>query len=361
MKKQISAVLITALVLGLVTSVASADSNSDNQVTANVTSTVAIDVKPEDLSYPSLTVGELQKTSNRSFAGVEISNTGSEYIDQVWLETSYPNTRPFGDGLADSHDAGNFMVVKPEDSGSANIFGDKNAYHYVNRKEFVDPTAPNFINTPPSDGSVTINSVTVNNTHVGQFRFGEQWFYYMLPTSGENQCTGGSGQVNTLRVGTVPHTTDQMGTVDFTSDGLDTTTSGEDPSVKWTDYTISASDDSSSYGVAQDVSFNFKSGVGTFNGTQSYDVLTACDGASEFSSNHVVMNHYNVAFNSTVDLSTNGVESTYLLNTGVTSEMLAPSQSFSLKTGMRVPRGVTAGQVEGGSLTVFANADESQT
>lgn len=361
MKRKISAVLLAALVLGLVTSAASADSSSTNDLSANVTSTVAVDVKPEDLAYPSLSVGELQKTSNRSFPGVEIVNTGSEYIDQVWLETSYPHTRPFGDGSASAHDAGNFMVVKPEDSSSSDILGDKNAYHYVNRKEFVDSNPPNFINTPPTDGSVSINSVSVNNTHVGQIRFGDQWFYYMLPTSGENLCTGGSG-VNTLRVGTVPHTSDQMGTVDFTSDGLDTTTSGQDPDKKWQDYTISASSDSSSYGVAKAVQFNFKSGVGTFNGTQEYDILTACSGDTAFDTNHVVLNKYNVAFNTTTDLASNGQSTTYLLNEQSNSDqMLKPSQSFSLKTGMRVPRGTTAGQVDPGTLTVFANADKSQT
>ncbi len=361
MKRKISAVLLAALVLGLVTSAASADSSSNNDLSANVTSTVAVDVKPEDLAYPSLSVGELQKTSNRSFPGVEIVNTGSEYIDQVWLETSYPHTRPFGDGSASAHDAGNFMVVKPEDSPNANIQGDKNAYHYVNRKEFSDSDYPNFINTPPTDGSVTINGEPVNNTHVGQIRFGQQWFYYMIPTTTGDQCTGGTNQISRIRVGTVPHTPDQMGTVDFTDDGLDQTTSGQDPAKKWTSVEITQSDSNSAYGVAGDVTFNFKSGVGTYNGSQTYDILTACDGASEFDTNHVVLNKYNIGFNSTVDLAQNGVATTYLLDTTVESSMLAPSQSFSLKTGMRVPRGTTAGQVDPGTLTVFANADKSQT
>ncbi len=354
MNKKFTAVVLAAVTLGMIATVSadpvSDDENTKNDVTANVTSTVAMDVKPEDLSYPDLTVGGLEENSNRSFGAVEIANTGSEYIDQVWLGTTYPDTRPFDTGNPKAYNAGNFMVVQPENQTGLNILGDTDTYHFVNRKEFADPNPPSFIRTP----SGNINSQTVDENHVGQIRFGDQWFYYTVPTADGDQCSGGSGQVNRIRVGTTSHTQDKMGTVDFTDDGK-----AQEP-VDWKTYAIDQTAGTSSYGISNtSVTFEFRSGS-DYSGNQTYDILTACDGTTGFDTNHIVLSKYNVNYNTTGDVVNDGTASTYVLSsTGNAQTMLKPGESFTLDTGMRTPRGVSAGQVEAGSLTVYATADDS--
>lgn len=342
MNNKITAFTILAFTLGMVatTTAVTSDTNSDNEVTANVTSTIAMDVKPESLDYPDLTVGQLEQQSDRGFSGVEITNTGSEYIDQVWLGTSYPDTNPFGTGIPGDYNAGNFMAVKPDNDTSLNIFGNDSVYHYVNRKDFADSNVPTTINTPDDDTQV--GGVSKKNDYVGQARFGDQWIYWYIPTGTEDTCNGGSTEIF---IGTSPSDQSEMGSYDFTD------------SSQYESYDIAATG-SSRYGITNSsVTFNLENG----ESDQSYDVLTACNGNGDVQNPHIVMNKYNVGFNETTDLVSEGVETTYLLDVSSSrpEDMLQPDQSFTVETAMNVPRGVSAGEVGAGSLTVYATADTS--
>lgn len=342
-----TAIAVVLVTLGMVatTSAQSSDTSSSNEVTANVTSTVAMDVKPETLSYPQLEVGNVTEESNKSYGGVSIANTGSEYIDQVWLETSYPHDRPFGTGNPDAYDAGNFMAVRPESRTDIATVGDNDTYHFVNRKEFADPNYPEFIRTPANGTTVSGNSV--DNHHVGQMRFGDEWFYYDIPTGTDDRCDGdGTNSPSVIRIGQTSHTQTQDGTVDFRNDGTDTLND-------YQEYDISGTN-SGDYGITSNsVTFDFRNGA-----SQTYDILTACPGNGDVQDPHVVLNRYNVGFNDTTDLGTSGTISQYILETTTAAQMLKPGQRFSVETAMNVPRGTTAGQVGAGLLTVYATADE---
>ena len=340
MNNKITAFTILAFTLGMVatTTAVTSDTSSENDVTANVTSTIALDVKPESLDYPSLTVGQLEQQSDRGFSGVEIANTGSEYIDQVWLGTSYPDTDPFGTGNPGAYNAGNFMTVKPDNSTSLNILGNDSVYHYVNRVEYEDSNVPSIINLPDSiDGS------SVANDHVGQARFGDQWIYWYLPTYNGDICDGSStGDLNKIRIGTAPSDQNELGSYDFTN------------SSQFTEYDIADASGTSKYGIVNSsVTFDLANG----ESDQSYDLLTACPGSTNVDTAQIVLNKYNVAFNTTTDVVSDGSESTYQLDTTTPSDMLQPDQSFTVNTAMNVPRGVSAGQVGAGSLTIYATAD----
>jgi len=347
MNKKLTAITLVAITLGMVATTSAQDTSSSNEVTANVTSTVAMDVKPETLSYPDLTVGQVSTESNRSYGGVSIANTGSEYIDQIWLETSYPDTRPFGTGDPTAYNAGNFMTVKPESRDDIATQGDNETYHFVNRKEFEDSNYPNFIRTEPTDADGgDIGSNDVSDHQVGQFRFGDEWFYYDIPTGADDQCNGaGANSPDVIRIGQTSHTQSEDGTVDFRNDG----TAGLDD---YQEYSLSTTG-TDAYGVTNNsVEFDFRSG-----NNQTYDILTACTGNTGVSEPHVVLNRYNVDFNQTSDLTSTGSISNYILDASAADAMLKPDQKFSVETAMNVPRGVSAGQVGAGSLTVYATAD----
>jgi hypothetical protein len=237
------------------------------------------------------------------------------------------------------------MSVKPESRTSLATQGDNETYHFVNRKEFADDNYPSFIRTEPIGNTVSGNSV--DNHHVGQMRFGDEWFYYDIPTGTDNKCNGGgANSPSVIRIGQESHTQTEDGTVDFRNSGTETLSN-------YTTYDLSTTG-SSTYGVTNNsVTFEFNSG-----NDQTYDVLTACPGNSGSPTPQVVLNRYNVDFNSTSDLTSTGTISNYVLDAPAPDSMLKPGQQFSVETAMNVPRGATAGQVGPGSLTVYATADE---
>ena len=347
MNKKFTALAVLALVLGMVSTVSADQTNSDNTVTANVTSTVALDVKPESLSYPGLEVGNLTDSSNRSFDGVSIANIGSEYIDRVWIESTEPNTRPFASGNPKAYNAGNFLVAKPQNQTGLAVRGDYDTFHFINRREFEGPSPPNFIE-PADDGQLS-------NNVISGARFGDEWFFFDLMTTtdgsspAEAVCSGGGGTSANLRIGKVSHTTEDLGTYDFTSDG------GPD-GIRWKEFDITSLN-TGGYGITNStVTFDFRAGSGT---NQTYDILTGCKAAG-FQENHIVLSKYNVNYNETSDLYTNGPGGTnYVFRASQTDTMLTPGDSFTVDLGMRVPRGVSAGQVTDGTLTVFAQSDNA--
>lgn len=112
-----------------------------------VTSSVELDVKPENLNYPNMDVGSRQVNSERNFVSLSLQNTGSEYIDRIWVESSTPSSDPFRTGESTgsstdggAHDAGNFMQVRPQTAEDTalndSIYRASDAYHFINRKEF---------------------------------------------------------------------------------------------------------------------------------------------------------------------------------------------------------------------------------
>ncbi|MFB6180615.1 MAG: hypothetical protein ABEJ93_01940 [Candidatus Nanohalobium sp.] len=348
MKNKVTAVVLVAVLFGMVatTSAVTSDESSSNTITANVTSTVAIDVKPEKLSYPGLEVGNRTTKSNRSFTGINIANTGSEYIDRVWVGHTAPNTRPFGSGDPKAYDAGNFLMIKPENKTGLDVRGDDNTFHYINRREFEDTSPPTFINKKKDTQSQPYVD------QIGRIRFGDEWLFFDLLTTSDGSttvCDGGGSPSADLRIGTTTHTPEKLGTYDFTNDG-------SKDGVRYKEYDITSLSNSK-YGVTNstvDLDF-FRSGE-----NQTYSILTGCQAAG-FQQNHIVLTKYNVAYNDSSNLYNNapGAAIKYILRGSTASGMLQPGESFTTDLAMQTPRGVSAGQVSDGTLTVYATADIS--
>lgn len=330
------ALLVGALFMaGTATAQVSANDTEDSDVTVSVSETIEVDVQPANLDYSNALVGNRNTTSDRNFGAIEVENTGSVYIDKVWLEQSTPSEQPFGNGSAALYDAGNFMEVKP--TGFPN--GDDTDWNYINRKEYLvsSDSGSNGVTDVPS----YIQTSFSEPYEVGQIRRGnESIFFAIQADSGDDTCNNDG---DTLRVGNVSALDNRLGTVDFT----DSTEFG------WTEYSINALTNSDYGQAGVDLNWTY-----TESGSDSsYDLLTRCAPASE--QPHSFVNKYSVTQGSADDLSADGTHTTYLLDASNADNMLAPGEYDTIKTAINVPEGVAAGNVGAGTLSVKITADTS--
>lgn len=351
-KSLFSTAVITLMIIGMtsVTMGKSDEDSDDTTVDVTVVSKVAVDVTPNSLSYPEASVASQEDKSYGNYTAVEIENIGSEYIDRVWLNATVPDSEPFGTGDPSNYDAANFLQVKP-DNTTGKLLGDSDDYLYVNRKEFhkdalSSDEVPSYIDV---DGQ--FDGKNPSKVYVGRFRMGNVSYYYAIPTDSEDTCQGANG-IDIIRVGRTPHTHDQVGTHVFHDGGDD-----------YDEYNINELDSSSTYGIAGSGPDDGENGVtlrklsGANEVNRTYDVLTACDDSSN---PHTIRSRYNVDPGDTDDLSSNGVATQFLLDAGTTAkDMLLPGESFSLHTGIEVPRGVAQGDMQQGTMKVLVTANES--
>jgi hypothetical protein len=328
------------------------DANKSVDVNVSIATEVAVDVEPKTLVYTGASVGQQYNQTDRQYRGVTVENTGSEYIDQIWLNASMPNSRPFGTGRPGDYNAGNFMQVLPNMSSKDVTGANENNYLYVNRKEFKipDSSVPSYIVAPRDQISYPGSGQTVENQggeiHTGRFRRGDESIWFIIATTatdgGDNDCDGSSTD-STLRIGQTPATPNQLGTVDFTDDGPD----GEP--ADFNEYQLETTQ-SAQYGVAnRSVTLQFS------DASVSYDVLTHCN---ERTTMDTVRTKFSPNVLDTQDLTTSGYATEFVVQAGDTAtNMLLPGDTVPLKTAIEVPTGVAAGDVSQGTMTVFATAN----
>jgi hypothetical protein len=337
--------------------------NESSNITVTVNSKTQIDVKPEELNFPSMDVGTQEVESsngNNGFGALEIENIGSEYIDRVWVNATAPSSDPFGTGDPTNYDAGNFLQVKPSnESSKVSVRGNSSTYHFVNRYEFTTAWSssggeiPSYIEADPSNID---NGGTPSETYVGRLSAGDQWYFYVIATGSSNDVCDGTGSA-IMRLGNTSHSPDQFGTVDFTESGPN----------DWREYEISQS--TGDYGI---VSGGPTSETGVrLNLTDSndnsfyreYDMLTACDTADFASSDpHTIRTRYNVQAGDEEDLTAGtetGSRTQFLLEAGSASpgNMLLPGEGLTVDTAVEVPQGVPEGGVQNGEVTFFVTSD----
>lgn len=335
------------------------DNNDSESSTVDVTvsSTIAVDVKPDSLTYSNAEVGSQNTSSDTSFTSVEIENVGSEHIDRIWLNNTAPSTDPFGTGSASNYDAGNFLQVKvPNDPNVAGVRSETD-WHFINRKEFLRTKnssamsgnsytgdIPSYVKAPLDTTYTAPDSSTFSATavDVGRLRFGNESAFFAIPRDAGDTCDGSGSAF--LRVGNVSQTDTRLGTVDF-----------KPSSSNYRDYPIQT-DSSASYGVSgsgttSGVTINLSSG------TRSYDVLVKCDTSSERP--HIFANRYNVNTNGADDLYTLGSNTDFVLRTDTAGDMLLPGDAITIDTSVHVPNGVAQGSVGQGKLRVLVRADTS--
>jgi hypothetical protein len=352
------------------------DENDTTDVNVTVLSDIAVDVKPEELDYIDTKVGDFNGTSNQSFTAVEIENTGSEYINRIWLNTTEPSSDPFGTGSAANYDAANFMYVRPNnDSGL--LAGDDENFLPANRKEFMETNnntdadsedsldVPSYISAPAGSpytlrGGQSFSSADF--VEVGRVTFGDEWFFFAVPN--DNDCDGTGNEF--VRFGNTSHTPDTFGTVDFQDNPND----GDPADYEDHNLTVLSNSD---YGLTQsglqggngiDVS-----GLDTDQDGDSdsvdFDLAVWCGHGNSGSQSAAVQPHaYVLRYNPTAvgasDLSSEaGSATTFLIDASNTDNMLAPGGRVTVDTGVHIPLGVPEGTVSNGKLRVFVTADTS--
>lgn len=337
--------------------------NGSATINVSVTSTTAIDVKPESLDFSNLAVGTQTTTgtnSGNSFGSFELENIGSEYIDRVWIGGTAPDSNPFGTGNASQYDAGNFLQVKPSNSSSkSSIRGNTSTYHYVNRYEYPNSWTgttgeiPSYIQADPANAYGG-----ASDSYVGRFRAGDEWYFYAIftGTSGSNDVCDGSGSAE-MRLGDTPHSSSQFGTVNF-----------EDAGTDYTTYEINST--SGSYGYTTGgppaetgvrLEFTDSNGKAFY---REYDVLTLCDSGSKpvADAPQTIRTRYNVQAGDVNDLTAGGEitdRAQFLLDADSSSPdtMLLPGEGITVDTAIEVPQGVSQGSVQQGQITFYVTSD----
>ncbi len=336
--------LALATVIGMASTVSAADVNDTEttNVTVTVNAETALDVKPDDLQYGNADVGTLVNESDRGFDAVKVENTGSEDIMEIWLDTTKPSDDPFGQGDQNAHDSANFLKVKPRDlTQVGGLRGNDSNYHYITRAEFFESDMP-LIQTGDDWDSEGYDS---GEFLTGRLRFGEDEFNYVLATD-SNTCDGSGNPSAKIRIADTPNTPSSLGTYDFSDDA-----SPQD----YTEYNITTTSSGDGYGVTQSqVELNMSD-----NKIETYDLLTACDSGNvnsdDFNQEHVLVNRYDIQAGSHNDLqSTDGSASQQILRSTQNSNDLYPGDSFTLDIAVQVPRGVPAGQLTEGTMSILA-------
>lgn len=378
------------LTLGLVTTVSAESQNTDVEV--EVDSTVQLDVKPDRLEYTSageegiLNPGETREVSDEGFGQIDISNVGSDRLDNIYAESDLPGAQPFGTEVATGedenfHNTGNFVtfsletVQESEDfrSGLTTGLNTVEDSHYLNRVEFFEDTPPEFIQTigtgdetfsedliHSGSGDATIDP---EETHVGRFRVGElDYFFVVYDEDADGNLENADAW---MAIAEVPTTPDELGTFDFTSDGEDFTlfemgTDSNDFNQLETsqDFVNPTGVDASGEQLRDGDSSN----IPTEWDDDEYEVRTyevyvdALDEAA-------VRTRYNVEAPSpdgrTADDDTDGVQQ-YILDADSESdnqeEALQPGENFPVDFGVQVPNGVDAESIDEGTVTLNAEA-----
>lgn len=345
-----TALFLAILTLGMVSTAtaANSDNNETSQVDVEVTSETALDVKPDQLTYNQVSVGDrVNVTDNdHGYESLKVENTGSEEIREIWATSELPTDNPFGSGSdasGSNHISTNFLQIRPQ-AGITSYGGNHSTYHYVERVEFFQDSAPlvEYDSSEfTSDGSDTVQ--------VGRIRTGNNEFYFALGYQGTNGCSSDAE----LRVANDATTPDSLGTTDFRNSN----------SGSWTNYSISSVSGSDGYGITGDsVSLDLKSTVDDLPEaeTQTYDVMTKCDGLDQVSQNeaHILLNRYDIEAGGSDNLYDGaGVASTSIYTDGGAD--LAPGDSFGVDVAVQVPRGVPSGNIAAGTLRLFSQAASS--
>ena len=356
MKKELAiAALSLALTLGMTTLVSADDvEDQESDIDVEVSGQTLLDVRPSSLNYDGLEPGDFEEVSEDDFFALEISNIGSEEINQISARSTMPSTNPFGTGTDDEYDAGNFIKVSTDTANNGDYDdiavtdSDEDVQpHFLDRLEFEENPAPTYIQTSEDDDDALDEINTdIDGVDVGRFRAGgEEYFYSIYHTDdGSGACSDDPAE---LWVGTEEHTSTELGTFDFTINDEDGIPNDEDVEV----YSITGGTGDGDVGVADST---------VSIGDEEYTIYTYCDGTSDGEPGHTIRTRFNVEVTSPVldsdlDENTDTGPSRYILDDNQGGQ-LQPGASFPLDIGVQVPLGVAQGDMDQGTLTVEANS-----
>ncbi|RLJ06767.1 MAG: hypothetical protein DRP16_04705 [Candidatus Aenigmatarchaeota archaeon] len=288
-----SAVLALVLLSGIMNTGYAQQSSDIINVSVTVRQKTIIDITPTSLTWTDVDPGSEAGASNETngWGSIQIENLGSTNISYVWFNNSYPASRPFGTGANGSYDAGNFVVIKRNWTGTV--------YYFPNRFEY--------------NASKTIIYVTVpSGWWYGRFRNASWEYFWAVNASKYPSCN----QTGTeFRIGIYAHNKTSQGSTDLT-----------DP-TQYREYSLT-NDGSWGYAAVN---------VSPDNTSYCVAVANTCDRAMFY--------HWN--------MDAPGAGS--CANAEYFSDStLTPGDWLIADVLVRVPYGVAYGQVQTGQLTVIA-------
>ncbi len=276
---------------------------ANDTITINVTvaQVAMVTIDPSSLSWSNVEPGSVgdEDYEDHGYDGIWIENIGSVNITYVWFNASYPPSSPFGTGDPQAYDAGNFVVLTPNESTTP--------YHFVNRVEYNDLYRTGTMYVFPAG----------TPSFFGRFRNASYEYFIELDATNYGNCSSGS-----LYISDTPKTKENSGDI-YLSDNTPVT--------------------------VNPVSYNGKTwGVAEVDiDTQKYCVIfdSGC--------NYAIFNRWNA------DLP--GVNSTYCPNVSGymkddSTQPIVPGDVFKVNIRVYVPYGVPYGTVKTGTLTVFVKA-----
>jgi len=208
-KRLIKAVILFSFlsILSSFVSAANVTANDTIQLWVTVAEKTMVDIQPDQLAWQNVPPGS--ETLASQAVGfpkevVQIENIGSTNISYIWFNNSYPSDLPFGSGLSSEYDAGNFVVVRRNETNAK--------YFFVNRVEYNESEVIYLqLPSPESDWA-----------H-GRFRSAnKEWFWAV------NVSTGVCNESN-FRIGKQPHNQSQLGDVDLRTCDTGLTATGPNP------------------------------------------------------------------------------------------------------------------------------------
>lgn len=280
--------------------------NSSDTISIYVTvaELTAVTITPDSLTWTNINPGSIGDGK-----AIQIENIGSTNISKVWFNNSYPTTLPYGSANFNLHDAGNFLVVKRNQSG------DELWFH------------PNLVEYNESE-LIYLTLAPGVKTH-GRFRDGNAEYFWALKNDSKGGCTNG-----TIYIGVEPHNSTQQGTIDLSSCTLN---------------------------LQQTGTTGCRTGeITRYNATWGYaDVMIGRDGGIHTGLNYSIMVKEDctqiIFYKWSIDLPT----AQYTNNDEpFTTQTIYPGGSIIANVNVHVPYGVPTGQ-KTGQLTVFVQAVES--
>lgn len=293
-----------------------------------------------------------------------------------------PTEDPFESTAADAHDTGNFVTLSLEEANSgdydnvANILGDE-VMQYINRVEYTEENHPTYIET--EDGDVdseqgeTLSSPRVD---VGRQRLGGIEYFYALYWNDADGTDATDEWL--LRIGQTPHTTDYLGTTDFSDAGEEyaefSTVGTDEEAAEYTEGDVSyissvelvtfdeTSLDSGDEGTMLDADAN---AVGeneelrdqvADDEVREYNLYVNGDSSTDVA--RTIRARYNTDLQGPEeDWATESIASgqSAIINGQTGDDALNPGQNFPVDIGVEVPLGVDTEGVDTGTLTLIAD------
>lgn len=167
------------------------NANDTISIYVTVSEVTAVSITPDLLNWTAIIPG-----SPGGGKAIMIENLGSTNISKVWFNASFPASLPFGSSDFTLHDAGNYVVIRKNQSGAQ--------WFHPNRVEY-------------NESELIYLTLPTDAVSHGRFRNGQDEYFWALKneTPGTGNCTNG-----TFYIGVDPHNSTQQGTIDLSGCAL---------------------------------------------------------------------------------------------------------------------------------------------